>query len=136
MTDSAWVNSIVSQGYSIIFSKPPPVRPPPAHDPYTTLVEKEEINKEIISLLRKKVIEECSGMGFYSRLFTIPKKTGGLHPVLNLCPLNQYLKALHFKMETLTHICQMLHLKDWLTSIDLSDTFLHVAVHPTSHHYL
>lgn len=136
MTDSSWVNSIVSQGYSIIFSKTPPVRLPPTHDPYTTIAEKEEINKEIISLLQKKAIEECSGMGFYSRLFTIPKKTGGLRPVLNLRPLNQYLKAPHFKMETLTHICQMLRPKDWLTSINLSDAFLHVAVQPTSRRYL
>lgn len=136
MTDSSWVNSIVSQGYSIIFNKRPPVRLPPLHDPYTSLEEKEEINKEITSLLQKRAIEECTGMGFYSRLFTIPKKTGGLRPVLNLRPLNQYLTAPRFKMETLTHICQMLRPKDWLTSIDLSDAFLHVAVQPASRRYL
>ena len=39
-------------------------------------------------------------------------------------------------METLTHICQMLCPKDWLTLIDLSNAFLHVTIQPTSHCYL
>ncbi|KAG0041285.1 hypothetical protein BGZ90_009955, partial [Linnemannia elongata] len=46
------------------------------------------IEKEVIALLHKKAIEEASSPGFTSRLFTIPKSTGDLRPVLNLRPLN------------------------------------------------
>ena len=87
-------------------------------------------------MLQKKAIEECNGKGFYSRLFTIPKKTGDLRPVLNLRPLNQFLTAPKFKMETLTNVCRMLRPGDWMTSIDLSDAFLHVSVNPAHRKYL
>ena len=87
-------------------------------------------------MIQKRAIEECKGTGFYSRLFTIPKKTGGLRPVLNLRPLNQYMTAPKFKMETIKNICQMLRPGDWLSSIDLSDAFLHVAMAPSSRRYL
>jgi hypothetical protein len=136
MTDSTWINNIIQSGYSILFDKPPPLRLPPLHDPFNSPEERIAIDAEVRSLLQKRAIEECSGRGFYSRIFTIPKKTGDLRPVLNLRPLNKFLTAPKFKMETLTNICRMLRPGDWMTSIDLSDAFLHVAVHPTSRKYL
>lgn len=39
-------------------------------------------------------------------------------------------------METLGSICRMLRPKDWMTSIDLQDAFLHVGIHPHSRKYL
>jgi hypothetical protein len=36
--------------------------------------------------------------GFYSRLFLVPKKTGGMRPVIDLSILNSYLSVPHFKM--------------------------------------
>lgn len=39
-------------------------------------------------------------------------------------------------METLSNVCRMLRPGDWMTSLDLSDAFLHVAIHPTSRKYL
>ena len=136
MTDSTWVNNIIQSGYSIIFDRPPPLRLPPLHDPFNSPEERTDIDTEVRSLLQKRAIEGCSGKGFYSRIFTIPKKTGDLRPVLNLRPLNQFLTAPKFKMETLANICRMLKPGDWLMSIDLSDAFLHVAVHPASCKYL
>ena len=99
MTDSTWVNSIIRAGYSIVFDRPPPLRLPPLHDPFNSPEERKAIDAEVRILLQKKAIEECSGKGFYSRIFTIPKKTGDLRPVLNLRPLNQFLTAPKFKME-------------------------------------
>jgi hypothetical protein len=136
MTDSTWINNIIQSGYIILFDKPPPLHLPPLHDPFNSPEEWIAIDAEVRSLLQKRAIEECSGRGFYSRIFTIPKKTGDLRPVLNLRPLNKFLTAPKFKMETLTNICRMLKPNHWLTSIDLSDAFLHVAVHPASRKYL
>jgi hypothetical protein len=130
------MNNIIRSGYSIIVNKPPPLRLPPLHNPYNSPEEQAAISIEVRSLLQKRAIEEGSGRGFYSRLFTIPKKTGDLRPVLNLRPLNEYLTAPKFKMETLSNVCRMLRPGDWMTSLDLSDAFLHVAIHPASRKYL
>jgi hypothetical protein len=137
MTSSTWVNKVIQEGYGIIFNKPPPLRLPPLHNPFNSIEEQRAISSEVQSLLQKRAIEECnSGKGFYSRIFTIPKKTGDLRPVLNLRPLNQFINAPKFKMETLSTICRMLKPGDWLTSIDLSDAFLHVSVLPAHKKYL
>lgn len=90
---SKWVNNIIAEGYRIPFTHPPPIHLPPTHDPVTSQEESSAITMEINSLLWKNAIEECEGKGFYSHLFTITKKMGGLCPILNLQPLNQFLMA-------------------------------------------
>jgi hypothetical protein len=52
------------------------------------------LSEEVQSLLLKSVIEEISPTqstpGFYSRLFLVPKKTGGMRPVIDLdCPTKE-----------------------------------------------
>ena len=72
------------------------------------------------------------GTGFYSRLFLIPKKNGKLHPVIDLSLLNQYIRKQPFKMETVKSVCQSILPHDWTVSIDLTDAYLHVPIHPRS----
>ncbi|KAG2213697.1 hypothetical protein INT45_002551 [Circinella minor] len=76
------------------------------------------------------------GSGFSSTMFIIPKRNGGFRPVFNLKTLNQYLHAPKFKMETLQQVIKMLQPNDFLTSIDLADAFLHIAVHHQLRRYL
>ncbi|HXC61363.1 MAG TPA: reverse transcriptase domain-containing protein, partial [Nitrospiria bacterium] len=42
----------------------------------------------------------------------------------------------HFKMETLKQVCTMINQGDYLTSIDLTDAFMHVLVHQSSRRFL
>lgn len=94
------------------------------------------IEEEIQALLDKGAIEPAAGAGFRSRLFTIVKKTGDLRPVLNLRPLNQYVEPASFKMESTKMVCAMIRKKDFLTSIDLKDAFLHVPIAASHRHFL
>jgi hypothetical protein len=63
------------------------------------------ILEEVKKLLGKGAIELVppgqESQGFYSTFFIVPKKDGGLRPILNLKPLNVYMEKSHFKMETL-----------------------------------
>ncbi|KAI8639171.1 hypothetical protein BD408DRAFT_435383 [Parasitella parasitica] len=67
-------------------------------------------NQAIQDLLQKSAIEKVSPEqvqeipGYYSSIFVIPKKDGGIRPVFNLKKLNQYLEAPHFKMETVESV--------------------------------
>ncbi len=49
------------------------------------------------------------GGGGYSHYFLVTKRTGGCHPILNLCGLNSFFRVAKFRMETLTSILQGLH---------------------------
>ena len=74
--------------------------------------------------------------GFYSTFFLVPKKSGELRPVLNLRPLNQYLKTKHFKMDTLSKVLNLVKKGDWGISIDLKDAYFHILIHPAHRKYL
>ena len=73
-------------------------------------------------------------LGFYTTLFIIPKKGGGLQP--NLCPLNRFISYSKFRMETNQTILQSLQPGDWLASLDLKDAYFHVNIRPTHRPYL
>lgn len=137
LTDEQWIRDTISQGYKIPFSSPPPLSATPITTNSMSSKETGIIEQEIFTLLTKKAIETASTVtGFSSRLFLVPKKTGDLRPVLNLKPLNQFIPERYFKMETITTVCSFINKNDFMTSIDLSDAFLHVLIHPSSRKYL
>ena len=69
---------------------------------------------------------------FTSKLFIIPKKDGSLCPVINLKPLNCFLKNHHFKMEGIGKVKELLMRRDWLCTVDLKDAYLSVPI--AKHH--
>ena len=73
---------------------------------------------------------------FVSRIFEVPKKTGDFRLILDLSDLNLYLKKVHFKMEGLQVISSLINIGDFLTSLDLQDAFLTIAMHPDFFKYL
>ena len=74
--------------------------------------------------------------GFYFRLFLVPKKNGKLRTVIDISLLNQYINKQHFKMETVKSVRQSIMVNDWAVSIDLTDAYFHVPIHPRSRKYL
>ena len=88
------------------------------------------LQKEVDSLLRKGAIEKVkdSHKGFYSNLFLVSKKDGGLRPVINLSGLNLYIKKKTFRMASLKDVSQTLRRGDWAATIDLKDAYLHVPI--------
>lgn len=88
--------------------------------------------KEVEELLSKNAIEIVTQReklsGFYSTFFLVPKKCGKMRPIINLRPLNRYLKKQHFKMDTLNKVLNVVKPKHWAISIDLTDAFLHVPI--------
>ncbi|KAI2665856.1 Transposon Ty3-G Gag-Pol polyprotein [Labeo rohita] len=63
------------------------------------------MEQEVATLLRKKAIEVVPPhdreSGFFSQCFIVPKKDGGLRPILDLRLLNRSVKRLKFKMLTI-----------------------------------
>ncbi len=68
--------------------------------------------------------------GFYSPYFIVPKKGGGLRPILDLRVLNRALHKLPFRMLTQRRIFQCIRPFDWFAAIDLKDAYFHVSILP------
>ena len=96
------------------------------------------IAEEIPRLLEKGAIEEVPTrrQGFYSRLFLVPKKDQQMRPVINLRPLNNFLRHEHFKMEGIHTVKDLLRQGDWLTRIDLKDAYFAIPIHTQDRKYL
>ncbi len=77
-----------------------------------------------------------SESGFYSRYFLIPKKDGGLRPILDLRLLNHALTKRSFRMITLKQILSQIRPGDWFMSLDLKDAYFHIQVAPHHRRFL
>ena len=77
-----------------------------------------------------------NSLGFYSRLFLVPKPGNRWRPVIDLSSLKKFLAVPKFKMETPELIRASLRKGEWVTSIDLTDAYLHVPIHTLSQKYL
>ncbi len=104
--------------------------------PEQALVMEQEVN----TLLRKEAIEVVSlherESGFYSWYFIVPKKDGGLRPILDLQQLNHSVSRLKFKMLTLKQVASQIRSEDWFVAIDLKDAYFHVSILPTHRKFL
>ena len=89
------------------------------------------------SMRQKGAITELSQteatQGFYSSLFLVPKKDGGLRPVINLKKLNKFIAPHHFKMEG---IHTLKGKGDGMTKVDLKDAYFMIPIHQSDRQYL
>ncbi len=100
---SRWLLRTIRLGYAIQFARRPPkfrgIR-------FTSVkaIDAPVLLVEIAVLLAKNAIEPVPPAdmrsGFYSPYFIVPKKSGGLRPILDLRVLNRALHKLSFKMLT------------------------------------
>ncbi len=136
---SRWLMRTIRLGYAIQFARRPPkfrgVR-------FTSVLSKDAplLRAEVAVLLAKDAIEPVPPAemksGFYSPYFIVPKKGGGLRPILDLCVLNRALHKLPFRMLTQRRIFQCIRPFDWFAAIDLKDAYFHVSILPRHRPFL
>ena len=128
--------NIITNGYVLPFlSKPNLVRFPLILSEYKAHQKDQALASCNQSLLSKNAIERVENvksLGFYSRLFLVPKPHQRWRPVIDLSRLNTFLHIEKFKMETPESIRTSLIPGEWVSSIDLSDAYLHIPIHPNS----
>ncbi|KAL0160989.1 hypothetical protein M9458_044714, partial [Cirrhinus mrigala] len=98
------------------------------------------LRAEVAVLLVKDAIEPVPPAemksGFYSPYFIVPKKSGGLRPILDLRALNRSLLRLPFKMLTTKCMLTCIRPQDWFAAIDLKDAYFHVSILPRHRPFL
>ncbi len=136
---SRWLLRTIRLGYAIQFAR----RPPKYRGIHSTTVRAADapiLRAEIAVLLAKDAIEPVPPAdmrsGFYSPYFIVPKKSGGLRPILDLRVLNRALHRLPFKMLTPKRIFGCVRPQDWFAAIDLKDAYCHVSILPRHRPFL
>ena len=128
---------IVEDGVGIAFQQ----RPQLTHQciSFRTRNSRQDLQQAVDALLMKGAIERVmnvKSLGFYSRLFLVPKKTGDLRPVIDLSTLSCHMVIPHFKMETQGSVRSAIRSQEWTVSIDIRDAYHHVPMHQAVRKYL
>ncbi len=126
---SLWVLRTIRTGYTLQFGK----NPPRFDGVHLTVVNSSSkasvLRQELSSLLQKGAIEEVPQSDiereFFSRYFLVPRRDGGLRPILDLRRLNFSLCKGKFKMLTMKTIMSQIQGGDWFVTIDLGCVFSH-----------
>ena len=89
--------------------------------------------------MNKNAVEPVTtqkSLGFYNRLFLVPKANNQLRLTLDLSTLNKFLKTELFKMETPDTISTSLRAGEWVTSIYFKDAHFHIPIQSQSRKYM
>ena len=90
-------------------------------------------------MVNKNAVEPVANqnsLGFYNRLFLVPKPNNRWRPILDLSTLNTFLNTESFKMDTPETIRTSLQIWEWVTSIDFKEAYFHIPIHSQSRKYM
>ena len=137
MTSNSLILNIVSNGYKIQFNSSPV---------QYSFVDR-FMSKKTTSICKIKVSEFVhfkiikvvapSRDQFLSYIFPVPKKSGLDHRIIfDLTELNVFIRKVHFKMDSIKDIMDLIKPGDYFISIDLSDAYYCIAMHVLSMPFL
>ena len=134
------VVQILREGYPLPFRiRPKLTRFPTVISRYVNPHRNSYLLEALHQLIDKNAVElvqNQKSLGFFNRLFLVPKPNSKWRPILDLSNLNLFLKVEKFKMETLETIRTSLQQGEWVTSIDFKDAYFHIPIQEQSRKYL
>lgn len=96
----------------------------------------EELERIIREYLSRGVIKEVCSTGQSTYPFFLIQQGEKLRPILDLRPLNKFLKYRHFKMEGIQTARSMVRERDWFCKIDLKDAYQAVPMSSKARQHL
>ena len=134
------VVQISKEGYTLPFQTRPNLTKNPTVISYYVNPDKNlYLSDALQQLIDKNAVELVhteKSLGFFNRLFLVPKPNNKWRSILDLSKLIFFLKVEKFNMETLETIRTSLQQGEWVTSIDLKDAYFHIPIQEQSRKYL
>ena len=130
------VVQIRKEGYTLPFRiRPRLTRSPTVISCYVNPHRNSYLLEALHQLIAKNAVElvkHQTSLGFFNRLFLVPKPNNKWRPILDLSKLNLFLKTEKFKMETPETIRTSLQQGEWVTSINFKDAYFHIPIQEQS----
>ena len=127
------VVTTLGEGYTLPFwFRPNLTRSSTVVSNYINPQRQSHLLEALYQLVNKNAVEPVANqnsLGFYKRLFLVPKTNNRCRPVLDLSTLNIFLNTQSFKIETPETIRTSLQVREWVSSIDFKDAYFHVPIH-------
>ena len=139
---SGFMRNLISGGFRIPFIDRRPPRVPrqgPRQYPFST-AELDVLRPLVREYLSLGAIREWVGSPknvFLNKIFSIAKADGVSHRLIfNAKPINRFVEAPRFTMDTVMKSMQSVHQDDLLASADLSNAYMSIPIHPDHQRFL
>ena len=123
---------ILREGYTLpCRTRPTLTRSPTVISRYVNPHRNSYLLEALHQLIDKNAVElvhNQTSLGFFNRLFLVPKPNNKWRPILDLSNLNFFLKVGKFKMETPETIRTSLQQGEWVISVDFKDAYFHIPI--------
>ena len=134
------VVTTLREGYTLLFRfRPHLTRSPTVISNYHNPTKQSFLVEALYQLINNSAVEPVqnqNSLGFYNRLFLVPKPNNRWRHILDLSTLNTFLNTESFNMETPETIRTSLQAGEWVTSIDFKDAYFHIPIHSQSRKYM
>ena len=134
------VVTALREGYTLpLRFRPNLTRSPTVISYYVNPQNHSHLLEALYQLVKKNAVEPVANqisLGFYNRLFLVPKPNNQWRPILDLSTLNTFLNTESFKMETPETMRTSLQTGEWVTSIDFKHAYFHIPIHSQSMKYM
>ena len=129
ITEDLWVIQAI-QGVQLELLEPP-VQIQPQRERKMTATQATALSEEVACLIEKGAVREilATEPSFLSPMFV---SDGRLRPVIDLRQLNKFLVVLHFKMEGVSSLRDLIQKGDFFWKVDLKDVYLTVLMSSAS----
>ena len=133
VTKNSFILNIIKFGYKIQLNSSN-INICPVNSDRSNIDKRNALKNEIENHLSSGVISEVEfdDSDVVSRIFTVPKSSGGNRMIIDLSLLNLYINKVSFRMEDKNIIKSLINENDYLVSIDLKDAFHSISLHPES----
>ncbi len=130
ITQDSFVLGSLEKGHLIDLEKKPPlVLPSKKSELKVPRKYRAAMKLAVQDLLKEKNIELAPmNKGFFTYPFLIPKKNGDLRFIMNLKPLNKFVRCTRFKMLTLKQVKQTVRPGMWAVFFDLKSAYCHIPI--------
>lgn len=100
--------------------------------------QREFLRQEINKLESKGIIQKCDHEPgeFISPIFLTPKSDGSYRLILNLKKLNEHMPYVHFKMQTIEAVLNLVTKNCFMAKIDLKDAYYSIKIGSEFQKYL
>ncbi|XP_011865448.1 PREDICTED: uncharacterized protein LOC105560706 [Vollenhovia emeryi] len=115
-----------------------PIQPIILKEPSWSSEQTSHYRTAIAQLLAKNVIEVCAELNdqFISPFFLVPKPDGSNRFIINLKELNKFIDPIHFKMEDIRSVRDLVRKNDFMCTLDLKDAYYLIPVKESDRRFL
>ena len=137
LSKEKWIHHVV-QGSILVFDSLPiqNALPRPLN---LSVADSMALGNAIVGFLKQGIVERSiisGGQGFFSNVFPIINPDGTARVILNLKNFNEYITHVHFKMESISDVINLVQHNCYFMSVDFKDAYFSVYVKPDDRKWL